>query len=152
MATTEQAHQVPIEPGLFTWPADRPQLIGGRCRGCGVMTFPRQPDCPKCFGDDVEEALFDRRGTLWTFTTQQFVPKSPPYARQETEETFVPYAVGYVEFAGQARVEGRIDAPDLSALRIGMEMEVVVVPFLTDADGNEVVTYMFRPVDAGAAS
>jgi uncharacterized OB-fold protein len=99
----------------------------------------------------METRPFARRGTLWTFTTQEFVPKSPPYARQETDATFRPYAVGYVEFAGQARVQGRIDADDLDALAIGMEMEVVVVPFMDDADGNEVVTYAFRPV-TGATS
>jgi uncharacterized OB-fold protein len=143
----------PIEAGLFTWPSEEPRLIGGKCRRCGVMTFPRQADCPACSSAEVDEELFARRGTLWTFTTQEFIPKSPPYARQETEATFVPYAVGYVEFAGQARVEGRIDTDDLSALHIGMEMETVVVPFLDDGDGDEIVTFMFRPVpDASAGS
>ena len=137
--------QVPIAPGLFTWPSDEPRLIGGRCTACGVMTFPTQADCPRCAGDTMEDALFDRRGTLWTFTTQEFVPKSPPYVREETPETFVPYAVGYVEFPGQAKVEGRIDVDDLSTLRIGMEMEVVVVPLVDDT-----VTYAFRPVGAEA--
>ena len=28
----------------------------------------------------------------------------------------------------------------------GMEMELVIVPFRTDDDGNEVVTFAFRPV------
>jgi uncharacterized OB-fold protein len=97
-------------------------------------------------GRDMQTTPFARRGTLWTFTTQEFVPKSPPYAPQETEETFRPFAVGYVEFAGQARVEGRIDTDDLDSLAIGMEMEVVVVPFMDDDDGNEVMTYAFRPV------
>ena len=145
MPTTDH-RQVPIDPALFTWPAQEPRLIGGRCPDCGVMTFPKQLDCPRCGTDSMEEAQFDRRGTLWTFTTQEFVPKSPPYAKAETEDTFQPYAVGYVEFAGQAKVQGRIDTDDLDALAIGMEMEVVVVPFMEDADGNEVVTYAFRPV------
>ena len=105
------------------------------------MTFPAQAGCPSCARDEMEEALFASRGTLWTFTTQEFIPKSPPYARVETEETFVPYAVGYVEFPGQAKVEGRIDERDFSKLRIGMEMETVVVPLVDD-----VVTYAFRPV------
>jgi uncharacterized OB-fold protein len=126
--------------GLVT-AGDTPQLIGSRCRDCGVMTFPRQSDCPRCTGDGMEEALFDRRGTLWTFTTQQFIPKSPPYIRVETEETFVPYGVGYVEFAGQARVEGRLTEADPAKLRIGMEMETVVIPLTDDTD-----TYAFRPV------
>ena len=141
------ATQVPIAPGLFTWPSDEPRLLGSRCGACGVMTFPQQADCPRCASDAMAEAPFDRRGTLWTFTTQEFVPKSPPYARVESPETFQPYAVGYVEFAGQAKVEGRIDVADLSTLRIGMEMEVVVVPLLQRDDGTEVVTYAFRPVE-----
>jgi uncharacterized OB-fold protein len=144
------AHQVPIAPGLFTWPSDEPALIGSRCADCGVMTFPAQADCPRCFGESMEQTTFARRGTLWTFTTQEFVPKSPPYALVEDDETFEPYAVGYVEFPGQARVEGRIDTDDLASLAIGMEMEVVVVPFSVDADGNEVVTYAFRPVEVHA--
>ena len=93
----------------------------------------------------MEEALFDRRGTLWTFTTQEFIPKSPPYAIVETEETFVPYGVGYVEFEGQARVEGRLTVNDPAQLRIGMTMETVVIPF-----GDGTVTYAFAPVHEDA--
>ena len=150
MTTVPAKQQVPIAPGLFTWPSEEPRLIGTKCTACGVMTFPSQADCPRCAGDSMEQAEFERRGTLWTFTTQEFPPKSPPYARVETLETFEPYAVGYVEFPGQAKVEGRIDAQDLASLRIGMEMEVVVVPFMDDEQGNEVVTYAFRPVSSGS--
>ena len=35
---------------------------------------------------------------------------------------------------------------DPDALAIGMEMELTLVPFRTDDDGNEVVTFAFRPV------
>ncbi|MBV9255930.1 MAG: OB-fold domain-containing protein, partial [Actinobacteria bacterium] len=87
-----------------------------------------------------------RRGTLWTFTTQGFVPKSPPYSIKEDPATYVPYAVGYVEFADQARVEGRILENDPEKLTIGMEMEVVVVPLRTDEHGTEIMTYAFKPV------
>ena len=34
----------------------------------------------------------------------------------------------------------------LDDLRIGAEMETVVVPFMVDDQGREVVTYAFRPV------
>jgi uncharacterized OB-fold protein len=137
--------QVPVTTGIFTWPSDEPQLIGTRCVSCGLMAFPAYGACPRC-GSATEEALFDRRGTLWTWTTQEFIPKSPPYAIVETEETFVPYSVGYVEFEGQGRIEGRIIGCAPSDLRIGMEMEVVVVPFMVDDEGREVMTYAFRPV------
>ncbi len=139
--------QVPVTEGLFTWPSEEPRLIGARCADCGVMTFPRQNDCPRCNGDHMHEAEFDRRGTLWTFTTQEFIPKSPPFARVESPESFRPFAVGYVEFDGQARVEGRIDCDDLAELQIGIDMEVVVVPLFPDEeDGDQVMTYAFRPV------
>jgi uncharacterized OB-fold protein len=141
MATRQR---VPVAPGLFT-DGDAPQLIGSRCGNCGVMTFPKQADCPRCTGEDMHEALFDRRGTLWTFTTQSFIPKSPPYAIVETDETFVPYGVGYVEFEGQARVEGRLTEADPAELRIGMAMETVLIPF-----GDDLVTYAFKPVEGGA--
>ena len=42
------------------------------------------------------------------------------------------------------KVETRLT--ETSGLRIGMDMELVLVPFRTDADGNEVVTFAFRPV------
>jgi len=144
---TEMATAVPVARGLFTWPSDEPRLVGTRCVECGLMAFPAYVACPRC-GGATEEAEFDRRGTLWTWTTQGFIPKSPPYAVVETEATFVPYAVGYVEFAEQGRIEGRIVGCEPEDLRIGMEMEVVVVPFMTDAEGREVVTYAFAPVGA----
>ena len=42
------------------------------------------------------------------------------------------------------RVESRLT--ETEGLRIGMDMELVLVPFRTDDDGNEVVTFAFRPV------
>ena len=55
--------QVPIAPGLFTWPSDEPRLIGSRCAACGVMTFPQHgPTAPDCASDAMEETLFERRG------------------------------------------------------------------------------------------
>ena len=58
----------------------------------------------------------------------------------------MPFAVGYVELPGEVKVETRLVECDATTLRIGMEMELVIVPFRTDDDGNEVVTFAFRPV------
>ena len=138
---------VPVDDSLFTWPSDEPELIGSRCTDCGVMTFPRQSFCPRCTGDGMEDARFARRGTLWTFTTQEFPPPSPPYTGP-TGAAFVPYGVGYVELAGEVKVETRLTTTQ--GLRVGMDMELVLMPFRTDADGNEVVTFAFRPVDGAS--
>ena len=61
----------------------------------------------------------------------------------------MPYGVGYVELGDEVRVETRLT--ETEGLRIGMDMELVLVPFRTDDDGNEVVTFAFRPV-GGAGS
>jgi uncharacterized OB-fold protein len=91
----------------------------------------------------MAEHRLPRRGRLWAWTTQEFPPPSPPYAGP-TGDAFIPFAVGYVELAGELKVETRLTEAD--ALRIGIEMELVLVPFGNDAEGNEVVTFAFRPV------
>jgi uncharacterized protein len=140
--------QVPVADRLFTWPASEPQLIGSRCSSCSTIVFPAQRDCPRCGGDEVEEHLLARRGTLWTFTTQQFLPKEP-YAGPGTEDDFDGYALGYIELPNEVMVEARLTERDPAKLEIGMEMELVVVPFTTDDQGNQVMTYAFAPVTGG---
>ena len=49
--------------------------------------------------------------------------------------------------SGQVKVEARLTEADPSKLRIGMEMELVVIPLNTDDDGNEVVTFGFAPIE-----
>jgi uncharacterized OB-fold protein len=89
-----------------------------------------------------------RRGTLWTFTTQEFLPKEP-YASGETNETFRPYGVGLVQLGDDVRVESRLTEADAAKLHIDMEVQLVIVPFRTDPDGTEVMTFAFEPVEAG---
>ena len=137
--------QVPVAEGIFTFPSDEPQLIGSRCRACEIVTFPSQGSCPRCASTEMAEQLLARRGRLWAWTTQNFPPPSPPYAGP-TGEDFVPFGVGYVELPDEVKVETRLTESDPDALAIGMEMELTLVPFRTDDNGNEVVTFAFRPV------
>lgn len=137
--------QVPVAEGVFTWPTDDPQLIGSRCTACGIVTFPAQDSCPRCASTDMAEHLLARRGRLWAWTTQDFPPPSPPYAGPRGA-AFEPFGVGYVELADEVKVETRLTESDPERLRPGIEMELVLVPFRTDDDGNEVVTFAFRPV------
>ena len=131
--------------GLFTWPSDDPRLIGSKCANCGEVTFPAQDGCPNCCRQDVERVLLPKRGTLWTWTVQGFLPKSPPYAGTETAETFLPYGVGYVELPGRVRVETRLTLSDPDKLKIGMEMELVIEKFMEEGEGNEVMFFAFKP-------
>jgi uncharacterized OB-fold protein len=92
------------------------------------------------------------RGTLFTFTTQGFLPKEPytgPEAGLENEADYTPFAIGYVELPGEVMVETRLTEADPTRLEIGMPMRLVIVPFRTEADGTEVMTYAFAPDDGG---
>jgi uncharacterized OB-fold protein len=137
--------QVAVADGIFTWPSDDPRLIGSRCTACGIVTFPAQDSCPRCASTEMEERLLPRRGRLWAWTTQEFPPPSPPYTGA-SGDAFSPYGVGYVELDGDVKVETRLAEADPAVLSTGMEMELVVVPFRTDDDGNEVMSFAFRPV------
>lgn len=132
--------------GLFTWPSDEPQLIGSHFPESGVTVFPQATACPKTASRVVEQVLLPRRGTLWSWTIQGFPPKNPPYIGTESPKDFKPYGVGYVQLADEVIVEARLTVNDPAQLTIGMEMELVVVPFTIDSEGLEVLTYAFAPV------
>ena len=112
------------------------RLVAGVCHECETVMFPVRPRCPSCASTKVTETLLPERGTLWTWTTQGFEPKSPPYV---PDGEFVPFAVGYVEFDGFLRVEGRLTESDPAQLRIGMPMQVVAVDHAGSA------SYAFAP-------
>lgn len=139
------AGATPIAEGILGGSDDAPQLVGSRCTGCGIVTFPAQESCPRCASLAMEEHLLARRGTLWAWTVQAFPPPSPPYAGPVGAD-FVPFGVGYVELGGEVRVEARLTESDPAVLRAGMEMELVVVPFARGDGGDHAVTFAFRPV------
>ncbi len=105
-----------------------------------MVSFPAWSACPACTSLDVEAHLLGRTGTLYTWTVQGFRPK-PPYAGPEE---FEPYGVGYVELPGEVRVGARLTTADPARLRIGLPMELVVVPF------GARVTYAFAPADGAS--
>lgn len=98
-----------------------------------------------CSSQDVAPEELPGRGTLWTWTIQRFMPKTP-YRSNETPETFKPYGVGYLELPGGVRVEGRLTENDPAKLHIGMEMDVVFAPYRTEDNGDEVISFFFQPV------
>ena len=124
--------KLPVAEGLFTWPpGERPQLIASRHRRTGAVTFPADPS-----QEDVDEILLSRTGTLFTWTTQQFVPPAPPYTGETDPASFETYAVGYVELPEGILVEGRLTESDPARLAIGQQMELVLVPFRRTARGG----------------
>ena len=139
--------QVSVQDTVLTGIPGEPRLIGGKCPDCGNVVFPMQKDCPKCTGDRIEQVELSTKGVLWTWTIQGFPPTSPPYIGETDPENFEAYGVGYVELPGEVKVEARLTENDPTRLRVGMEMELTVVPLAVDEEGNEVVTFAFKPVE-----
>ena len=83
----------------------------------------------------MAEHLLPRRGTLWTWTTQEFLPKEP-YAGGETDGDLP--ALRRRARPARRRGPGRGPADrgrSRASCDFGMEVELVVVPFRTD-DGR----------------
>ncbi|UUU28703.1 OB-fold domain-containing protein [Streptomyces sp. CA-210063] len=140
-------NQKPVAEGLFTWPPDAtapPRLIGSECVACGLISFPAAADCVRCASQESRQRLLSDRGTLWTYTTQNFRPPSPPY---DGPDAFEPYAVGYIELPGELLVEARLTEPDPEKLKVGQDMRLTLVPYAVRDDGTEVVTFAFTPME-----
>ena len=144
VSTTQRA----LAPEISTWPNDDPQLVGSACGTCGATTFPVQQRCPKCSGGEMSDVLLPRRGTLVAWTTQGFPPGAP--YKGPTGKDFVPFGVGLVQLGmheeAVIRVEGRLTENDPAKLRFGQEVELTMLPFTTDEDGTQVITFAFQPV------
>jgi len=82
-----------------------------------------------------DEAL-PERGTVWSWTVQEFAPK-PPYRGLGAE--FEPFVLGYVDL-GDVLVESRLDVPR-DEVRIGLPVRLTTIPAYRDDE--DVFTYAF---------
>jgi len=136
--TTTQPETIPesFRPVEFEVTADgQGFLVGSRCGNCGAHFFPVREACAGCLHGDLETVRFSTTATLYTFSV----------VRQSTPQFEVPYALGYVDLPEGVRVLSQLTGRDPEDYELGMEMELVVEPFGTDEEGNEMAGYRFRP-------
>ena len=121
------------------WETDHdgnPHLLGSKCPQCATYVFPPRPNnCPNpaCDGDVLEAVPLSRRGTVWSYTENQYAPP-PPYP---ASDPFEPFAVAAVELADEGLIVlGKVVDGTLAAdLKVGAEMELTLIPHYTDDDG-----------------
>ncbi|MDT5338046.1 MAG: uncharacterized protein QOD90_3551 [Mycobacterium sp.] len=136
-----------ITEGLFRVDGERTVLFASRRRSSGAVKFPAER--PELFdGDpeiqeDIEAIELSTEGTLYTYTTQEFVPPLP-YKGDRSAAGFRPYVVGFVELAEGVLVETLIVGATPAELRIGQPL-VSTTTTLRPADGEPVLTFAFRP-------
>ncbi len=144
---TEVATTLAVE-GLFIETPDGPRLLGSRCLTCESAYFPRCEIChnPECASSDIQDAQFGPRGRLWSLTIQSYQPPAPVIS----SEPFQSYAVGVVDLADHPlRVIGRLLTDNPEKVEIGSDVELVLATLGQDAEGREVISWQFKPVDAG---
>jgi len=131
--------KIPIRDGLFqilSSASEKPYLIGSRCRNCQEVMFPQRPICLNCFGKDLEQIRLSSKGRLFTFTINHQGPR----------EFSTPYASGYIDLQEGVRIYSLLTDWEAKDLKIGAEMELIIEKMAEDLEGNEVVTYKFRPI------
>ncbi|MBJ7336454.1 OB-fold domain-containing protein [Mycolicibacterium sp.] len=134
-----------ITEGLFRVDDGRAVLFASRRRSSGVIKFPAER--PELFDgdpeiqDDIEAIELSCEGTLYTYTTQEFLP---PLPYKGDREAFTPYVVGFVELAEGVLVETLIVGASADELRIGQPL-VSTTTELKFAQGEPVLTFAFRP-------
>ena len=142
MAEEETGTQVPMQDDdgspLFTWPSEKPQLIGSKCKTCGEVVFPKQPQCPVCYTETMEEILLSTRGKVYSSSVSYLPPamyKGP-----------VPYAVGHVELPERVLIATTFTEVGIEPLPIGTEVGLVIEEWGEDEEGNTIMQQRFRPV------
>jgi uncharacterized OB-fold protein len=135
---------VPVVQGLFADTAQGPRLLGSKCVSCGTPYFPKSPVCrnPECGNQNLEDATFGPRGTLWSFAIQHYAPPPPV----KYDEPYTPYAIGLVDMPEGLRILARLSTTNIESITVGMEVELVIDGLYADPQGNQVTTWKFRPL------
>jgi len=128
--------QVPIK-GARLRLGDSPALLGSRCPGCGEHFYPPRYVCLNCYHEGLEEVALSTRGELYSFTI----------ARVALPGTLMtpPYVIAQVRLTEGVQVASVLTDIDPEAAHIGMPLELVVEKASVDSEGNDVMTFKFRP-------
>lgn len=135
---------VGVREGFFTqplWPLEQVRLRGCRCCSCEEVFLGSRPACENCQSEELEDLVLSNRGKLYSYT----VIRHRPPGEYKGPEPFVPFAIGLVELPEGVRILSPLTGCELEALQIDMDLELVVEKHYQDEDGNDVITYRFRP-------
>ncbi len=97
---------------------EKEQIVGSKCKDCGLVFFPPRADCYQCLASNMEWFEVTGSGKLLTYSKLEYAPVG--------FENDLPYAIAVLDY-GDYKVFGRI-AGDLAddEIQVGMEMKTVV--------------------------
>ena len=119
-------------------PAEQPYLLGSRCAECGATYLGKRMACSKCFSTQpMDEIKLSDRGELHVFSiVHQSAPGVP-----------TPYVAAIVDLPEGVSVRCNIEGveADPKNLKFGMPVQMVTNKIRTDREGNDVVSFSFKP-------
>lgn len=114
--------------GVVSDDSQEATLLGCRCAQCQTLFFPERPSCERCGSTAMRGERLPTAGTLWSWTSQNFPPPSPPYFRRHDKTDFAPYFVGYVDL-GETMVLARLSFADkVPSIGASMRMRWAPLP------------------------
>ena len=143
--TKDKKKRIPLKEGLWTTPSspgEEPQLIGSKCPSCGEVYFPKKVKglCVNCQATSLDDIKLSRRGKIFTYSVVMIQPGGGFYHGP------VPYAYGYVELPEGVRLQTLFTDSNFDELKVNMDVELVIEKIDEDEEGNDIMTYKFRPV------
>ncbi len=140
--TNLEENEVLIREGIFIFPEkeeDAPRLIGGKCKDCGDVVFPKRMLCDMCGSDEpLEETLIGAKGVLDTYTV----------VRMGYPNFDLPYIMAVVTLpeGKELQVLAQLEDCEPEEVRIGMPLILTTGKIKTDiSTGKEVIAYKYRP-------
>ena len=120
-----------------------PRLIGSKCESCGEIFFPRKEEawCVHCLKKSLKDVLLSREGKIVSFSVVMQQPGGGFY------NGVVPYAYGQVDLPEGVRIETLFVTDEFDDLEVGKDVEFVVDKLCDDEEGNEIITFKFRPIN-----
>lgn len=120
---------------------DEVALEGSRCPECEDTFYPPRHICLNCYHEGLDRIPLGRSGIISTFTIARLaLPGSLVNA---------PYIIVQVKLPDGPVVPSVMTDVDPKSVHIGMPVELVVEKSSTDKDGNDVMTFRFRPTEEG---
>jgi len=144
--TNLEENEVLFRKGLFVFPEnerDTPRLIGGKCKACGDVVFPKRVLCDMCgSGEPMEEILIGEQGILDTYAVVRV--GYPGYD--------LPYIIAHVTLpeGEDLQVLAQLEDCEPGEVRIGMPLILTSGKIKTDlTTGKDVIAYKYRPARDG---
>ena len=123
-------------------PDEQPYLWGNKCKSCGAVYVGSRMACSRCSSRELEEIRFSNVGEIWTFgVVHQSMPNVP-----------TPFVAAIIDLPEGASVRATVSGLDPSQPGpswFGTKVEMYVEKAYTDKQGNDIITYKYRPVEGG---